>query len=71
MTNQELINEILTAIDSQETAQPETKLIDFAEWNSLASMVTIGIIQDNFNKSITSEQLRKCETFKDIYNLCL
>lgn len=71
MKEQDFINLILENIDSQELATPETKLIDFPDWNSLASMVTIGLAADIYKANLTSDQLRKCETFNDIIKLCI
>jgi acyl carrier protein len=69
MTDQEFIDEILEAIDSEDTATPETELLAVDNWDSLASMITIGIAEDNYGVLLTAAQLRECVTFADIIEL--
>ena len=69
MTKQEFINLILDEIESEEAATPETELMTFPQWDSMASMITIGLALEHFDVVITAPQLAKCIYFDDILNL--
>ena len=70
MKKQEFINLILIEIESDSTATLETELSEISEWDSLASMITIGLIYEHFDVVIKAPQLGECITFNDITNLC-
>lgn len=47
----------------------ETKFRDFDEWSSLVGMMLIAMAKVSYNKSISGEELKKCVTVEDVYNL--
>ncbi|KEQ25285.1 hypothetical protein ET33_04310 [Paenibacillus tyrfis] len=48
---------------------PEFVLKDSRNWDSMAIIETISLIDDNLNTEISSEHLLGCKTFGDILNL--
>ncbi len=69
MTKQEFINLILEEIESETKATPETELIAVDGWDSLASMITIGLAMEHFSVKLTAPMLRDCIYLEDILNL--
>lgn len=47
----------------------ETKFHDLEEWSSLVGMGIIAMAKTQYGKSITSKEIRQCETVTDLYNL--
>ena len=47
----------------------ETRFHDLDEWSSLVGMMIIAMSAVNYNKSITGEELKKCITVEDVFNL--
>lgn len=48
---------------------PETEFKKLDEWNSLTALSIISMIDDNYDKTITGADLRKCLTIKDLFDL--
>ncbi|MCM3271404.1 hypothetical protein [Paenibacillus elgii] len=48
---------------------PQFVLKDSRNWDSMAIIETISLIDDNLNTEISSEHLLGCKTFGDILNL--
>ena len=69
MKKQEFIDAILDEIESETKATPETQLMEVDMWDSLASMITIGLAAEHFDVDLTAPQIRECITFDDILNL--
>jgi acyl carrier protein len=42
---------------------------DYEEWDSLAILSTMALIEENFGTTISRENLNKCQTLEDLYNL--
>ncbi len=49
--------------------QYDTKFHDLEEWSSLVGMMLIAMAKLSYKKVITGEELRKCITVEDVYNL--
>lgn len=45
---------------------PETLLADIEEYDSMAKLSLIVLMDDEFNKKLTGEQIQKFETVKDV-----
>ncbi|MBR3938646.1 MAG: acyl carrier protein [Bacteroidales bacterium] len=54
--------------DSNEI-QFETKFHDLEEWSSLVGMMLIAMAKVSYDKVISGEELKKCITVEDVYNL--
>lgn len=54
---------------SIELLTPTTKFRDLEEWDSLSSMILIGLADSEFNKQLTGEDIASAITIQDLYNL--
>ena len=48
------------------TLKPEMNLIDIEEYNSMAKLGLIVLMSDEFNKKLTSNQIKSFNTVQDI-----
>lgn len=46
-----------------------TEFRDLDEWSSIAGLMIIGMVQDEYGKQLKADELRKCTTVEDVYNL--
>lgn len=44
---------------------------DLEEWGSLTALSIISMVDEEFDKKITGEDLRSCDTIEELYNLVL
>lgn len=51
----------------EEVFTPKTVYKDLDEWDSLAVLTIISMIDDEFEKTITGADLRACSTIEDLY----
>lgn len=49
--------------------RPDTRFRDLPFWDSLAVLTTLAAFDTCFNRQISSDDLKKCETIEDIFNL--
>ena len=47
----------------------DTKFRDLDEWSSLTGMTVLAMAKVSYNKTISGEELKKCVTVEDVYNL--
>lgn len=48
---------------------PETDFKALEEWSSLVALSIIAMVEDNYEKEITGEDLRNSTTLQDLFNL--
>lgn len=48
---------------------PDTDFKSLNEWSSLTALSIIAMIEDNYEKEVTGEDLRRSTTIKDLCNL--
>lgn len=48
---------------------PETDFKALGEWSSLVALSIIAMVEDNYEKEITGEDLRSSTTLQDLFNL--
>ena len=48
---------------------PETNFKSLSEWSSLTALSIIAMVEDNYEKEITGEDLRSSTTLEDLFNL--
>ena len=48
---------------------PETNFKSLSEWSSLTALSIIAMVEDNYEKEITGEDLRSSTTLQDLFNL--
>lgn len=47
----------------------DTKFRDLDEWSSLTGMAILAMAKVSYGKSISGEELKKCITVEDVFNL--
>lgn len=48
---------------------PDTDFKTLGEWSSLVALSIIAMIEDNYEKEVTGEDLRSSTTIQDLFNL--
>lgn len=48
---------------------PECKYQDLDEWGSLTALGVIAFVKTEYNKKITGQEIRSCETLGELYEL--
>ena len=67
MNMQEKLTALEECMDLDEgTLQPDMKLEDIEEWDSLAALSYVVLMGDEFGKTIRAEQIRGFKTVQDI-----
>ncbi len=55
------------ALDTEEgTLTPETNLDDLAEWDSIAALSLIAMMDENFGKTLPGKEIKELVTVGDI-----
>ena len=62
------LEDVFDTIDKG-TLTPEVKFQDLADWTSLNAMVLVALFETEFDRPVSFDQLSKCETVTDLYNL--
>ena len=52
---------------SEFNANTEFRQLD--EWSSLTGLLIIGMLLDVYSINLTADELRKCTTIEDVYNI--
>lgn len=47
----------------------DTKFHELDEWDSISALMEIGMIKSSYGKTISNEELKGCETIKDLFDL--
>lgn len=47
----------------------ETLFHDLEEWDSLIALAVLNMSEKKYGKKVTFDEMRKCETVKDLFNL--
>ena len=70
-TISEFIKKIESEIDGLNPGalKPETHYRDLPEWSSMHALVLIALSETEYNVSLSGDDLRKCGTVQEIYNL--
>lgn len=67
MTNQEIINLIAEALEVDASILSlETKLQDLEEYDSMAKLSVIVLMDEEFNRKLSGDEMAKFETIGDI-----
>ena len=69
MNKKELLIKIKDLLLRKDPINPNMKLSEIEEWDSLAIISVISLYDKNFSKVITIEKINKCETIRDLINL--
>ena len=49
--------------------QPDVHYRDLPEWSSMHALILIALAETEYNVTLSGEDLRKCNTVSDLYNL--
>ena len=63
------LNEEILEETPIEEINPDTLIEEIEEWDSMCVMLFIGLADSSYNKSVTGEDIGKCLTVRDLYNL--
>lgn len=58
-------------VENTETLNKDTKFRDLEEWSSLTAMITISEFNEEFKKIININDIKKCHTIQDLFDLYL
>lgn len=48
---------------------PETKFRELEDWSSMTGLLVIGMVSDEYDKTLTAKEFRECETVGDVFNI--
>lgn len=69
MDNQKKIELIAEALEMEASElKPETVLDELDNWDSMSSLSLIVVIDENFGKKVTANDIRSFKTVEDIIN---
>ncbi len=69
MTRDEFLLELAELLEIDEVLHIDTSLQDMEEFDSLAIMSLIALIDDNFDMTVSGEKLGECGTVTDLIAL--
>lgn len=71
MSEAKFVENFLSAVDFQEPVEVtlETELESLPEWDSLAALGVMVMLDAEYEKVITGDDLEKCNTLGDVYKL--
>lgn len=70
MTKEEFVQEFAELIENEEVRE-DTKFRELDEWDSLAALSTISMIDDEFGVTINNKDLRRVETVGQLYDMVI
>ena len=69
MNRDDFINELTNIMELERgVLAPKSRLGDFSEWDSMAVLTVIAMIDKDFNKKISMDKIESFETVQDIYD---
>jgi acyl carrier protein len=67
MTNQELIQLFAEALEIEASSiQPEKPVAEYEDWNSLAWLTIMSLLDERYNIQLTGKEIRGFVTVKDV-----
>lgn len=71
MTKEEFVQEIMEILEIEDASlvQDTTVFRELDEWDSLAALSTISMIDDEFGVTINNKDLRSVETLGELYDM--
>lgn len=71
MTKEEFVQEIMETLEIEDASlvQDTTVFRELDEWDSLAALSTISMIDDEFGVTINNKDLRSVETLGELYDM--
>ena len=71
MTKEEIVQEIMEILEIEDASlvRDTTVFRELDEWDSLAALSTISMIDDEFGVTINNKDLRSVETLGELYDM--
>lgn len=69
MNLQEFVTELKKELEFEESLTLDTKLKELDDWDSMSAMVLIGYVSENFNKNLTTDDLKKMTTINSLVDI--
>ena len=71
MDIQEFINHFEDVFEETDisTLKPETNFRDLDEWSSMIALVTMAMVNDEYDVALTADEMRNNSTFIDLFNV--
>lgn len=69
MNIQKFVTELQEELEFEQTLTLETDLKAADEWDSMAAMVLIAFVSDNFDKQLTAEDLKEITTIDSLIEI--
>ena len=66
---EEILEKIVDMLESDDDITAETALDDIFEWDSLMALSFIALAKKTYGKSVSSADLKNCETVNDLIDL--
>ncbi len=63
-----LLTENIQGLDA-DTITPDTNYKDTDGWNSMNALLIMALLETEFEVSVNVEQMKKCSTVRDLYNI--
>ena len=70
MTKEEFVQEFAELLENEEVRE-DTKFRELDEWDSLAALSTISMIDDEFGVTINNKDLRNVENVGELYDMVI
>ncbi len=68
MTNQEFCSNLAEELELEVEINLSTNLKELEEWDSMAAMLLIGFVSNEFNVTLTSDDLKEITTVDSLIN---
>ena len=65
----EFIGQFAEAVGDNEPIQRETKFRSLARWDSMAALLFLSMVDEEYGVRISSADLEKCDSVEDLFNL--
>lgn len=71
MILEEFIKSFVDQFDETDPSEitAETVFHDLDEWDSLIALAVLNMTEKNFGKKITFDEMKKCKTVEDLFNV--
>lgn len=65
----EFIGQFAVAVGEDEPIQGETRFRSLARWDSMAALLFLSMVDEEYGVQISSADLEKCDSVEDLFNL--
>lgn len=71
MDQKEFISSFAEQFDDTDASEIKvnTNFQELEDWSSLTAMSVIAMVKTQYNKTVTTKEIRSCETVGDLFNL--